>query len=1067
MTVSIRQLGLIVCTTLLCFLPDPSHSQDYRPAEARIERLLIDGETDQALNELITVVSDARENQSPSQAAAMVYWLGKVELRLTENSGFPEAIALNDSLVTSTRDPLALYLSQLGLSRLHNEAGNLASATELGKKALEAAVETGEPEYRANALYYLGEYGLRSGDFGQFQENTRASLALVEKSKDYPFAISSRTYNYMGALMYLSGQADSSVYYYEKALRATGSMRPNSENRLYFPATVKSNMVLLYQSLNDFDNALRLSRESIVLNGRFLREDPNHPLRFRALRNQSLAYRNLASLYDQLGDYTNMKFISERAYRHAKKNFRPDLLEYFSGVTLFAEALISNREFDQAIQVLQEAKKSLEMMEQDNPLLQANYHVIAASTHYGLGDFERARVSYEKGRDFHRLAESDPLSNDRVFADINLALCYTGLGLKDEAYGILEELLAPLIEAENDRLVNALLTARARTAFAFSDYEGVLENVKQFLELNGNPGEAGVAQFLSEIYLLEAKARYARAERRDLPFLQRMDNLLAKALQVLENRKIAYASGDNSDELIRENLEVFDFSKQIKKDLFELGKEQKYLDQLLQVHESSIYHRIRSRLNSEKYAVDFNLPVEITQREQALKRKRAETGGSVEDFVSYQQEWEVFLDSVQRLHPRYFELRYASIATDLSGVQETLGEDTQVIRFFFIDQTLYACLIDTDGRSLIRLETGEIDSEIARLADYQTPPNEMIGILNSLHRKLWVPLEDHIDGQRLIILPDGPLFNLSFELLPLESIRLLEEIPEKGLLSKFDLSYQYSLQLLAAPTDYSSLDHNYLAFAPGFTREMKNAYTQALQDSTYIDPQYLNLLPQPFTLELAEAAKRDFKGSLQKLDSATKNRFASQAGGHHVLHIGSHAESNNLNPGYSRLLFAKDLNDTVHINDNSLYAYEIYNLDLAADLTVLTACETGRPGYQPGEGMVSLAHAFNYAGSRSMLTSLWQIDEEASTLIIKAFYRYLKKGQPKDRALRMAKLDYMEQAEGRSLHPQYWAGLIVMGDASPIDFEEGSFPWWWVVLAILLIYAVYRNKKAFRNGRPS
>src|SRR5690606_23607165 len=98
------------------------------------------------------------------------------------------------------------------------------------------------------------------------------------------------------------------------------------------------------------------------------------------------------------------------------------------------------------------------------------------------------------------------------------------------------------------------------------------------------------------------------------------------------------------------------------------------------------------------------------------------------------------------------------------------------------------------------------------------------------------------------------------------------------------------------------------------------------------------------------------------------------------------------------LVFAKNVGDSTHINDNYLYTYEIYDQNLGSNLALLTACETGKPAYRPGEGMISLAHAFHYAGSESILTSLWQIDERSSTEIITSFYGYLLRGMPKDEA---------------------------------------------------------------------
>jgi CHAT domain-containing protein len=69
--------------------------------------------------------------------------------------------------------------------------------------------------------------------------------------------------------------------------------------------------------------------------------------------------------------------------------------------------------------------------------------------------------------------------------------------------------------------------------------------------------------------------------------------------------------------------------------------------------------------------------------------------------------------------------------------------------------------------------------------------------------------------------------------------------------------------------------------------------------------------------------------------------------------------------------------------------------------------------------MISLAHSFNYAGSESILTSLWKIDEQSSAQIIENFYGYIKKGLPKDEALQKAKLDYIATASGRTIAPQY------------------------------------------------
>jgi len=110
--------------------------------------------------------------------------------------------------------------------------------------------------------------------------------------------------------------------------------------------------------------------------------------------------------------------------------------------------------------------------------------------------------------------------------------------------------------------------------------------------------------------------------------------------------------------------------------------------------------------------------------------------------------------------------------------------------------------------------------------------------------------------------------------------------------------------------------------------------------------------------------------------------------------------------------------------------------------------------------MISLAHAFNYAGSESILTSLWKIDEKSSAEIIEHFYSYLKEGLPKDEALQKAKLEYLNTAKGRTLAPQYWAGLILIGDTAPIDLKSSSNSiLYWIAGLILLLIIVWLIRK--------
>jgi hypothetical protein len=95
-----------------------------------------------------------------------------------------------------------------------------------------------------------------------------------------------------------------------------------------------------------------------------------------------------------------------------------------------------------------------------------------------------------------------------------------------------------------------------------------------------------------------------------------------------------------------------------------------------------------------------------------------------------------------------------------------------------------------------------------------------------------------------------------------------------------------------------------------------------------------------------------------------------------------------------------------------------------------------------------------------MLTALWKIDEQASTIITGYFYANLEKSMPKDIALQQAKLTYLQTADGRMLTPSYWAGLMIMGDLEPIMFEN-TVNWWYYAIGgatVLLLLGLVLHK---------
>lgn len=170
----------------------------------------------------------------------------------------------------------------------------------------------------------------------------------------------------------------------------------------------------------------------------------------------------------------------------------------------------------------------------------------------------------------------------------------------------------------------------------------------------------------------------------------------------------------------------------------------------------------------------------------------------------------------------------------------------------------------------------------------------------------------------------------------------------------------------------------------------------------------------------AEGVAQLFGGAALTGASATRSALQARAANARILHLAAHAEINVKNPLFSRIFLAPDGQD-----DGRLEVPEIYNLDLGrTDLVVLSACQTQLGARSWSDDVAGLSRAFIYAGSPSVLASLWNVDDQATSDLMLAFYRNLKGGAGKAAALRAAQ----NEIRAKYPNPYYWAAFTLIGD---------------------------------------
>lgn len=271
------------------------------------------------------------------------------------------------------------------------------------------------------------------------------------------------------------------------------------------------------------------------------------------------------------------------------------------------------------------------------------------------------------------------------------------------------------------------------------------------------------------------------------------------------------------------------------------------------------------------------------------------------------------------------------------------------------------------------------------------------------------------------------------------------------MVKKYQINYNYSSTLLIKDQLNSKQDNNgfCLGFAPS-------------------DHMVNNTDSLPWTQMELDAINKIFEGEYYYGNDAGKVAFIKKSADFSIIHLAMHGNVNMQHPMRSQLLFSMP-GDSVNPEDASLFAYEIHNLTLNADLVVLSACETGIGKSERGEGVLSLARAFMYAGAPSVLTTLWKVNDFTSAALIELFYINLSKGMSKPLALQKAKLAFLSRTDLVSGHPAYWGSFISIGSPTPI--KDPYSIWYYALLCLsgisflfFLLKLLKKNKATLNSG---
>ncbi len=448
-------------------------------------------------------------------------------------------------------------------------------------------------------------------------------------------------------------------------------------------------------------------------------------------------------------------------------------------------------------------------------------------------------------------------------------------------------------------------------------------------------------------------------------------------------------------------------------------------------------------------------------------------------LVNYRETYSKLTEEITREYPKFSSMKFGPKNSSLDEVSNLLKENEANISYFDGQDYIYY-LCATQDKALLERSAKNKDwntitnayrktnTRFQNLKTEGTIEEEFDNTLTCSNKIYNIILKDVIKRlptkvDALTIIPDGDLNFISFESL-IENDKNSNTRDYRKLsylLNRFNISYAPSSTIwVESKYIKNENDKNYVGFGPSY-----NDTESIYEDDLSANPSFLialrdGLADLPYARKSVENSSILFKGDSYLAKEANKVNFLNHNSSAAILHLAMHGIVDHENPMNSKLVFTKDSQDSTSY---WLNASEIYNLQLDNQLSVLTACNTGVGKLKRGEGVMSLSRAFGYAGSPSLMMSLWSVPDVQTSEITKMFFENLKNGDAKNAALRKAKLQYLKNTPRSTAHPMFWSGFTISGNMDPIVFHNSGKNWIYLLALAalgLVLFSVFNKRKS-------
>lgn len=506
--------------------------------------------------------------------------------------------------------------------------------------------------------------------------------------------------------------------------------------------------------------------------------------------------------------------------------------------------------------------------------------------------------------------------------------------------------------------------------------------------------------------------------------------------------------------------EIYDQAIHTAYTLYNMSGRNVYLEQALNWMEDNKGNELFTALNlsmlkQHKNDSLFDMEADLKATISFYESKRAslwdkDDSLALQDYNSLlfnkRRELDKVISALQSKYPDYYAAKYGNQHINLESVASVLQNGQAVLSYFMGGKYTYLITLSKDKFDFTIIgQTQELIRQASLLGEKIKSRSADIGDEATFLYNHLIP--DMLKEQQmiqLVVIPDGILNYLSFE-----SLKPADK-PKIFLINKYAVTYSPSINFLLHQRPFQPIS-TALIYAPEFAAGSSATETRGLNA----------LAALPNARHEAQKIAGLFEAEPLLGNDATETHFKSNGKHMGLIHLATHAIVDNKDSKFSRLVFSMEGDS---LNDGFLHLYELYNMQLQAELVSLSACNTGEGKYYEGEGVMSLARGFMYAGVPNVMMSLWSVPDQSTSTIMQSFYGYLQEGMPKPEALRKAKLDYLATADANTAAPYFWSGFVFIGKPEVEQAQTNSYIYagaGGILLLIGIAYFYFRR----RNGR--